>query len=231
MADPVPFAYFKDWKVGDYLTALRPQMALAGQHVAIASTVSANTATINDRGARASYELEILANLRRSHSGSEDEEHFIRRAFSFLADAKEACGLYPSGSLLTSGVLACGFDEDTIFGFDNAETAGAGVTIELDGTVTVAAGELWFVFDPSTGIHELIVSASPQSDQIVAVALANNYTDASKAFRAIWAAPAVFLDPSITLPSGDDAGDTEAIRDVAVRFVGIDAPIWGASPA
>jgi len=228
--NPQPFAYFKDWRLGDCTANQRPNVKPigAGRPEAQAAT-SGDRATLKDPGKSWSWEVEVVAFLQKS--GSEGHIAFNNRVMQFGLDAITAGGIRPAGEALSAGVLAGGLDDSLIYGFDNAEAIGGPRTIELDSSgLEIASGEVWFIFDPSTGKHELVQTTSSGTDELVIGAgLVYGYTDVSKGFKVAWAFKGMLLIPEL-LMKGDDEGSNEVVQDISVNFLGIEGPTLQASP-
>lgn len=233
MVDPVFFAVFKSFTLGDYIQGL-PSFRVAGESVGFRSALYAEKASMVDRGARASWEIDIQAAIQKGAFPytSETYEQFLQRRIGFLINMRKAMGYFPTSSLTTFGTIAGASDPARIYQLTGPESAGSSVSIGLTNPfggplpITVQNDERWFIWDPSTYVYELFKTDGSSGSLVVAEVLANNYTAAAYCFHAEWAVTNAALNPGAEI-DGSAEGAHGVAKNIPLRFVSVDDPIFG----
>ncbi len=233
MVAPTPFAYFKDLRIGDILAANDPNVTLQISGPDIKTTVSALRATMASKGGAASYQIELGGIISRSYlTADETARAFVARKGVFLASVLAKAGLYPTGQTSPLGIIAGGLNAQDLFKYNGGSIgAGSNITIALtapDGgtlPITTTSGELWFIFDTSSGANELfLLNGTGPLSSVEAAALVYTYTSA-RLFRPTWAFDGVGPDGNITL-AGDDEGALDR-SEFKITFKGVSDMQYG----
>lgn len=230
MADPVPVAFWKGLRLGDYLHGPMGCKVQVANPSAMAPTLFGDAAALQDRGASAHYLWQMEAVLQKAHGTagpSEDARGFRRRAAAFAAGVMAAAGF---GNQFTARgtLVVIGSESDDDRTAPGTISPGSNVTIPLNaayGTAVEIGLDLAYLEDPaSPGIIQELAAINTYSPGVPAIrvdAVQFSYASGARAALVHLAVEDVFLAQGVDIP-GTAPGTDQAVQRIALEFGGLE---------
>jgi len=213
-------AYFKHLKLGDYVVG-PPALELPFEGSRMFRSGWAEAAVVDERAPGGAYRVIIRVNFHKDHDSTETQRAYLGRKLTFLKNLRDALS-FGSG-YNTSGHLALIEDDGTdATTLTNNETAGSGVTVELDASIGAAVSDYVLITDGSSAYEITQVDSVTSSTELV-MDLANNWSAGDSIYRLEWYLPTAFAE-QIPQIKGHEPGTSRASRDLEFVFVSVNDP-------